>query len=59
MAFDRPEDKDKNLFRNVCRGKDTKSLELIMATKERETFDLYLISNPQIKVTKEHFCSFA
>ena len=38
--------KDKNLFRVVCLGKDTKSLEMIMETKEREKFELYLISNP-------------
>lgn len=59
MAFDRLGDKDKNLFRTVCRGKYTKSLELIIATKECEKFELYLISNPQIKATKERFCSFA
>ena len=51
--------KNKNLFRVVCRGKDTKSLEMIMETKEREKFELYLISNPLIKATEELFGSFA
>ena len=51
--------KDRNQYRVVCRGNNTKSLEMIMETKEREKFELYLISNPLIKATEEHFGSFA
>lgn len=38
---------------------DKTFLEMIMETKEREKFELYLISNPLIKATEEHFGSFA
>lgn len=50
---------DRNLYRVVLRGRDIKSKEIIMETKDREKFELYLISNPLIKATSETFGNYA
>lgn len=44
---------DKNQFSVTCYGKEGKHLEKIMETKEREKFELYLISHPLIKASEE------
>lgn len=49
---------DRNLYRVVLRGKGIKSKEIIMETKDREKFELYLISNPLIKPTSETFGNY-
>lgn len=50
--------KDKNKYRVRASGGKKKAFETIMETKEREKFELFLISNPFVKAVSESFGSF-